>query len=260
MSWGLYRRIDDTTHLNGNGRHEPRAMFGSKPTNANCHVEESLNWQADAERYAAELTPALQSELAGSLALPIESLSALPLLGWCESEKCFTFPEMDASGKVIGITRRFRDLTKKKMAFSGSSRGLTIPKGWASDPCSPAGRGSVRCSRRRHVASQRSDGHQTPAGPINSPNFFKAATGQSSWLERMTSGRAKSSRVKPSGRAKPEWIPLVQTWRSRSAGRSKAPTRRRGRRTFGSGSTHLWGRRTSQRLPVLRSQHCRTAT
>jgi hypothetical protein len=50
-------------------------------------------------------------------------------IGWKPvdlSGPCWTFPE--SNGRIIGISRRYRDGTKK--AEQGGARGLTIPEGW----------------------------------------------------------------------------------------------------------------------------------
>jgi hypothetical protein len=41
---------------------------------------------------------------------------------------CWTFPEVDYQGQVIGISRRYRDDSKRQMP--GGNRGLTLPNGW----------------------------------------------------------------------------------------------------------------------------------
>jgi hypothetical protein len=69
----------------------------------------------------------------------VSVLSELPLLGYCadgphkgKDEKplgsCWTFPEHDGSGCVIGLTCRYQDGSKK--AWPGGERGLALPAGW----------------------------------------------------------------------------------------------------------------------------------
>jgi hypothetical protein len=84
----------------------------------------------DVERFAAALTPHLRRELAELLGLPEAALLTLPQLGYSAADGggCWTFPETDGAGRLVGITRRYRDGTKK--ALSGSRRGLTVPVGW----------------------------------------------------------------------------------------------------------------------------------
>jgi hypothetical protein len=89
-----------------------------------------VNWSAEVERLAAALTVDDRGRLAEALALPTESLGVL-LIGFRADDPdgpCWTFPEVDADGRVIGITRRWANGTKK--AMSGGCRGLTVPAGW----------------------------------------------------------------------------------------------------------------------------------
>lgn len=78
---------------------------------------------------AGRLTPALRSELAGALGLPEHCLAEIPLLGFDEGEGCWTLPEHDGAGRVVGISRRYRSGEKK--AVAGGSRGLTVPERWS---------------------------------------------------------------------------------------------------------------------------------
>ncbi|WP_162672465.1 toprim domain-containing protein [Gemmata massiliana] len=67
--------------------------------------------------------------------MPVEALDALPLIGFDHDDRCWTFPETDAQGNVIGILRRFvspaPDGSNKKR-MKGSRSGLTLPEGWGS--------------------------------------------------------------------------------------------------------------------------------
>jgi hypothetical protein len=85
------------------------------------------DWSALAGQYQAALTSQLRDELAADLGVPAANLALLGV-GWREEEKCWTFPEHDAAGKVIGILRRPRD--GKKMLMAGGKRGLIIPSDW----------------------------------------------------------------------------------------------------------------------------------
>jgi hypothetical protein len=89
--------------------------------------KQKLNWFGKACVFKSHMTPAQRERLAKSLELPVECLSALPLLGYDEKKEAFTFPEVDAD-EVIGINCRYSDGRKK--AMHGSRRGLTLPKGW----------------------------------------------------------------------------------------------------------------------------------
>jgi hypothetical protein len=112
-----FRRVDDPPSARPAARGNPT----SPPR----------NWPAEAEKYAADISPEAKAELARKLCQPVGSLDALPLIGTTGRDKdgwTFTFPEFDAAGNVIGITRRFPDGSKKMI--QGGKRGLTIPAGW----------------------------------------------------------------------------------------------------------------------------------
>jgi replicative DNA helicase len=89
-----------------------------------------------ARRLAANMTDAHRAELALELGLPQAVLAALPLIGFSPrgyhdgywERPCWTFPEVSATGALVGITCRYPD--NKKMAMPGGSRGLIVPDGW----------------------------------------------------------------------------------------------------------------------------------
>jgi hypothetical protein len=112
--WTIYRRADD-----------PRI---EQPTHDGFHeAQASVDWQARTEGLQRSLTSTLRGELAASLGLP-ESVLATLSIGYLAEEDCFTFPETDSTGKVVGINRRYRSGAKKIMF--GGHRGLTVPRGW----------------------------------------------------------------------------------------------------------------------------------
>jgi hypothetical protein len=125
--WSMYRRegdplLNDGDRRNGNGR-SPSAS--SKP---------AVDWTARAEGFTRQLTPDRAEDLAAALGLPVNVLAELRI-GYCDrgphSEPggpCWTFPEAGATGRVIGLTCRYADGTKK--AWPGGRRGLTIPCHW----------------------------------------------------------------------------------------------------------------------------------
>jgi hypothetical protein len=110
--WHLYRREGDPTlnHFQGNA-----------PTK-----EPEIDWAETAAVYEASLTPALRGALAQALGVPEARLADLHT-GDKADEDCWTFPEFDGKGNVVGINRRFQDGRKK--AMTGSQRGLYIPDG-----------------------------------------------------------------------------------------------------------------------------------
>jgi hypothetical protein len=110
----LYRRLGDPLleqHEQPNHRHNGTAK----------------DWPRLACQYQAALTPARRDELADDLGIPAAFLDRLSV-GWNEGQHCWTFPEVDAAGQVVGITRRFKDGTKKDMA--DGHRGAYVPSDW----------------------------------------------------------------------------------------------------------------------------------
>src|SRR5262249_17357842 len=115
-TWNVYRRDDGLPGRNGNGK---------------AHGNEG--WPARARRYAGQLTAGRRFDLAAALGLPVECLAALPLTGSINHPdpdlgSCWTFPEVDGAGRIIGIGLRTAHGRKKTM--KGSKRGLTVPDGW----------------------------------------------------------------------------------------------------------------------------------
>ncbi|CAN5598256.1 hypothetical protein BH11PLA2_BH11PLA2_45910 [soil metagenome] len=98
-------------------RESPRAVLKPKPS-----------WEAMAAEYAAKLPDT--STL--SLGLPPNAFDVIPMIGWNPAETCHTFPEVNETGIVIGIVRRFLNGSKKSM--HGGKRGLTLPKDWRNIP------------------------------------------------------------------------------------------------------------------------------
>ncbi len=93
------------------------------------------DWQALAAKFTTNLDADRRLKLAAKLGLPVGALDALPRLGFNPDDSagaCFTFPEFDAAGNVVGLLRRFCDGSKK--AMHGSKRGLTLPTGWRDRP------------------------------------------------------------------------------------------------------------------------------
>jgi len=92
--------------------------------------ESGINWHDEAIRYAVNLQNDRKRSLAVDLGLPENGLDPIMFMGYREdrSDYCFTFPERDGHGKIIGINRRYFDKSKKLLA--GGSRGLSMLKGW----------------------------------------------------------------------------------------------------------------------------------
>ncbi len=97
-----------------------------------------IDWPVLAARYAGNLVGTRKEQLAAELGLPPDALDALPLIGYHPDDPagpCWTFPEVDAAGAVIGILRRFLpDVRRKKMRTSGGHAGLAVPADWRKPP------------------------------------------------------------------------------------------------------------------------------
>jgi hypothetical protein len=129
--FALYRREGDPL-LNSDTEHN---NHHAKHWSGNASNGQAVNWSAKAEGFCQALTPERQGELAQALGLPEHVLAALPI-GFSPrgfhadylDKPCWTFPEVDAAGQIIGISCRYAD--GKKKAMSGGHRGLTVPDGW----------------------------------------------------------------------------------------------------------------------------------
>ncbi|MCE9532546.1 MAG: AAA family ATPase [Planctomycetes bacterium] len=122
-------------HLN-NGQ-----WFGSRPTPAVRKPTKSPEvWRGTATYYSTFLTAQARQELADILKLPVTCLNQIELLGYNGDHRahpgnaCWTYPETDGFGNIIGIVQRFRnpvnDDGDNKRAMKGSARGLVLPLGW----------------------------------------------------------------------------------------------------------------------------------
>jgi hypothetical protein len=81
----------------------PTERNGKSPSARN-----PVDWSTKSKEFQKHLTPSARRELASTLNLPESALSYLPI-GYSENDPhgpCWTFPEVDASGKVTGINRR----------------------------------------------------------------------------------------------------------------------------------------------------------
>jgi hypothetical protein len=104
---------------------EPGKVVG--PTDRELGSEPSPDWGRVAAAYEGDLAPREELELASALGLPVEGLLRLGV-GYIPKEECWTFPERDAAGRVVGINRRYRDGRKRMM--KGGSRGLCYADDW----------------------------------------------------------------------------------------------------------------------------------
>ncbi|TWU12079.1 hypothetical protein CA54_08970 [Symmachiella macrocystis] len=84
------------------------------------------DWPALAERFANGAEEHRQ-RLANQLGVTATALASLSV-GWNVERFCWTFPERDASGQIIGIATRRRDGSKIRM--KGGRSGLTYATDW----------------------------------------------------------------------------------------------------------------------------------
>ena len=140
--FSLYRRADDPM-LRQVSRHPVAAKRSGAGPTTNGHADSEgsstvVDWEARCLELIGNLSQAHRSELARLLGLPETALDSMRIgntdSGPHKDQRgeslgpCWTFPEVDAAGKVIGITCRYRDATKR--AWPGGKRGLTLPSGW----------------------------------------------------------------------------------------------------------------------------------
>lgn len=88
------------------------------------------DWESRTRQLRVACTPARLQALADHLGLPVAALYGHDI-GYIADDPCgpcWTFPECDGLGNVIGIERRFLDGSKKSMY--GGRRGLFLPSGW----------------------------------------------------------------------------------------------------------------------------------
>ena len=109
--WSVFRRLGDA---------------GLAP-DAEAAPGPGRDWGAVSESFTRALTPPLAAELADLLKLPGVALEGLGL-GWDAVDGCWTHPERDAAGVVVGVQRRRRDGSKRMLA--GGRRGLTFAGDW----------------------------------------------------------------------------------------------------------------------------------
>lgn len=129
-AWSFYRD-EAKQQLNGKGTHNPRPSL--------------VDWEKSARQCGKKLTPQLRAALALHLGLPLVALDALGLIGWMAKGPhtdrdtykplggCWTFPELDAAGKVTAIVCRYPNApagAKNKLTMQGGRRGLTVPERW----------------------------------------------------------------------------------------------------------------------------------
>ena len=158
----LYRRVGDPV------LDERDRAFRQTPRPSNGVA---VDWNARADAYRVALTPVLRDELAAALCLPASVLGVLGV-GWCAREECWTIPERDGLGHIVGVNRRYRDGNKKVIA--GGHRGLYVPAAWrerGGPVLCPEGPSDTLALWRWGCA--RSAGPTTPAASRPSLNFCR---------------------------------------------------------------------------------------
>jgi hypothetical protein len=128
----------------------PEAIFRALSTNGVHHgngkvsangkivaIAQPIDWLAEAQRYAARLTPERRERLAEILKVPIGVVDQIELLGWGmwgNLGGAWTYPERNGAGEIIGIMRRFERAVNvrgdNKLAVKGSKRRLVLPNDW----------------------------------------------------------------------------------------------------------------------------------
>ncbi len=120
-TWHLYRAEDPDAMAGLPGGWKPSPVVPKPP-----------DFSGMAEHLSRKISPTQANDLADRLGLPAAAVSLLPALGFDPAAGCWTVPEHDARGHVVGIGTRYRDGTKR--AVPGSRRGLVLPSGWADMP------------------------------------------------------------------------------------------------------------------------------
>jgi hypothetical protein len=128
----LYRRDDDPVlkerQEERDREYREQKQKGQRQPHRNGSADPPpADWSGRAREYAAALTPALRDELAAALGVRAVDVLALHP-GWRleDGGGCWTIPEVDAAGRTVGISRRYRDSSKKNIG----KRGLYVPDGW----------------------------------------------------------------------------------------------------------------------------------
>lgn len=105
-----------------------------RPTASEQPKRPTKDWGRIAQE-AFDQAEAARQALSTELGVSVEVLLRLGV-GWVPSQRCWTFPERNAAGNVIGISRRFTDGRKQRAA--GGQSGLAFdPAGWLESMIEP---------------------------------------------------------------------------------------------------------------------------
>ncbi len=128
--WNVFRWENDPRLY----QNQPGVESLPAPTNPKSNNDN--DWATKADQFSKLLTPENRRELSEHLGLPDFALKTVRI-GWKPDERCWTWPEVDARGRTVGVTRRFRDPNDQfkirsgdKRVMKGGSRGLVLPDSW----------------------------------------------------------------------------------------------------------------------------------
>lgn len=122
----------------------PLAVAATPPAGTPSDRTIDPTWLTDNyPKLTAALTDERRGALATALGLPDEAMVALAIGWWAERRwwnpgteqlegepGCWTFPEHDANGRIVGLGLRWP--TGRKGQMAGGKRGLTLPHDWRS--------------------------------------------------------------------------------------------------------------------------------
>lgn len=128
--WSLYRLDLAEPYREPHYQRQVRKPAGKPQTKVESK-RKGMPWILTAQQHAADLTQTRKLELANHLKLPVECIDSLFHVGSLKDRRegeCWTFPEQDGDGQIIGIVRRRAD--GRKRTIQGSARGLNITRNW----------------------------------------------------------------------------------------------------------------------------------
>ncbi len=124
--WSMVKRCDD-------GGVVCRQSVDGLPPGAETvqHDAPPRDWVHEASDFSRAITPERLLALAGTLGVLPDSLETISV-GWHAPRGCWTFPECDGDGRVIGIALRLSDGSKNFIKHG--RRGLVVPSKLAQLP------------------------------------------------------------------------------------------------------------------------------
>lgn len=122
--WRLHKRCEGGGVIFVTDNGQALCLLATR-NRARSRVAATVDPTAEAERCARALTAELAGELAGDLGVPADVLAEIGV-GWSARRSSWTFPEVDPRRRVVGITYRGRDGSKR--VGRGHRRGLCVPR------------------------------------------------------------------------------------------------------------------------------------